>query len=58
MFRSPRPAGLPHLHSLLDNIQASYDSGVLTLKIPVAEHAKPRKIEISSARGGQRAISA
>ena len=41
-----------------DNIQASYDSGVLTLRIPVAEHAKPRKIEISSTREGQRAISA
>ena len=41
-----------------ENIQASYDSGVLTLRIPVAEHAKPRKIEVSSTREGQRAISA
>lgn len=31
-----------------DNITASYDAGVLTLRIPVAEQAKPRKIEISS----------
>ena len=29
-----------------ENIKASYDSGVLTLRIPVAEQAKPRKIEI------------
>lgn len=31
-----------------DNISASYESGVLALRIPVAETAKPRKIEISS----------
>lgn len=30
-----------------DNITASYDAGVLTLRIPVAEQAKPRKIAIS-----------
>jgi HSP20 family protein len=31
-----------------DNIQANYEAGVLTLRIPVAEHAKPRKIAISA----------
>src|ERR1700733_12123281 len=31
-----------------DNITASYDAGVLTLKIPVAEKSKPRKITIGS----------
>src|SRR3954467_8630298 len=31
-----------------EHIAASYDSGVLTLSIPVAEQAKPRKISISS----------
>jgi HSP20 family protein len=31
----------------VDRIQATYDAGVLTLRIPVAEQAKPRKIEIS-----------
>ena len=41
-----------------EHIQASYDSGVLTLQIPVAEHAKPRKIEISSTNEGRQAISA
>ena len=31
-----------------EHIDASYDSGVLRLEIPVAESAKPRRIEISS----------
>jgi len=30
-----------------DRIEAAYEAGVLTLRIPVAEKAKPRKIEIS-----------
>ncbi|WP_411910674.1 Hsp20/alpha crystallin family protein [Actinotalea sp. M2MS4P-6] len=30
----------------LDTVEASYSDGVLTLTIPVAEEAKPRKIEI------------
>jgi HSP20 family protein len=29
-----------------DRIEASYDAGVLTVRIPVMEKAKPRKIEI------------
>jgi HSP20 family protein len=29
-----------------ERVQAAYDGGVLTLKIPVAEKAKPRKIAI------------
>lgn len=33
----------------LDRIEASYDAGVLRLVVPVAERAKPRKIEIGSA---------
>jgi HSP20 family protein len=32
-----------------DRIDAKYDAGVLTLRIPIAERAKPRKISISSA---------
>ena len=31
-----------------EHIEASYDTGVLTLAIPVAEKAKPRKIAIST----------
>jgi HSP20 family protein len=30
-----------------DRIEATYDAGVLTLRIPIAEKAKPRKIEIT-----------
>jgi HSP20 family protein len=30
-----------------DHIDASYDAGVLTLRIPIAEKAKPRKITIT-----------
>ncbi|MGP4004713.1 Hsp20/alpha crystallin family protein [Streptomyces sp. 8N706] len=30
-----------------ERIDASYDAGVLTIRIPVAEQAKPRKIQIS-----------
>ena len=30
-----------------EHVEASYDAGVLTLRIPVADRAKPRKIEIS-----------
>lgn len=33
----------------VEHIEASYDAGVLTVKIPVAAEAKPRKIEISHA---------
>jgi len=32
----------------VDNLAADYDAGVLTLRIPVAEQAKPRKIHIDS----------
>jgi hypothetical protein len=31
-----------------ERIEASYDAGVLTLRIPVAEKAKPRKISVSA----------
>jgi HSP20 family protein len=31
-----------------DAIQAHYDQGVLTVTVPVAEAAKPRKVEITS----------
>jgi HSP20 family protein len=38
------------------SIRASYDNGVLVLRIPVAEQAKPRKVAVSH-RGGEKAIS-
>ncbi len=31
-----------------DNMKATYDAGVLTLAIPVAEQAKPRRVKIES----------
>ncbi len=37
-----------------DHIEATYDAGVLTLRIPVAEKAKPRRVEIAS--GGPAAL--
>jgi HSP20 family protein len=37
-----------------ERVAASYDAGVLTLRIPVAEQAKPRKISISSTNGQDR----
>jgi HSP20 family protein len=36
-----------------ERVAASYDAGVLTLRIPVAEQAKPRKITINSNSNGQ-----
>ncbi|MDM7831597.1 Hsp20/alpha crystallin family protein [Cellulomonas edaphi] len=35
----------------LDAISATYEDGVLTLTIPVAEEAKPRRIEVQRASG-------
>jgi HSP20 family protein len=41
-----------------DQIKADYDAGVLTLRIPIAEQAKPRKIEIGSGQGTRKEIKA
>lgn len=41
-----------------EKIEASYDAGVLTLKVPVAEQAKARKIAIASQEAGQQSINA
>jgi HSP20 family protein len=41
-----------------ERIEASYASGVLTLKVPVAERAKPRKISINSNGHDRQAINA
>ncbi|HYY10070.1 MAG TPA: Hsp20/alpha crystallin family protein [Kineosporiaceae bacterium] len=39
----------------VDRIAASYDAGVLTVTIPVAERARPRRITVESA-GGRTAL--
>jgi HSP20 family protein len=41
-----------------DHIDAGYDAGVLTLRIPIAEKAKPRKISIANTDGGHKQINA
>ncbi|HEY2950176.1 MAG TPA: HSP20 family small heat-shock protein [Micromonosporaceae bacterium] len=52
---SERPSGSYRRQLVLgdglavDDIQADYSDGVLTLTIPVAEQAKPRRIEVSRA---------
>ena len=40
-----------------DRIEAHYDAGVLTLRLPIAEKAKPRKIQITGG-GGPKVINA
>lgn len=39
-----------------EHIEADYDAGVLTLRIPIAERARPRKIAIGGG-SGRREIS-
>lgn len=57
MVASERPRGVFSRQLVLgetlntDHVHASYDAGVLKVRIPVLEEAKPRKIEIQS--GGQ-----
>ncbi|WP_444962241.1 Hsp20/alpha crystallin family protein [Nocardiopsis sp. M1B1] len=41
-----------------DAIRADYADGVLTLRIPVAEQAKPRKISVGTGGGQPRSIRA
>jgi HSP20 family protein len=54
MIVAERPAGTFTRQVFLgdtldpDNIEADYTAGVLTLRIPVREEAKPRRVEITS----------
>ena len=42
----------------LERIAADYETGVLTLRIPVAEKAKPRRIEIAGEDSDRKRIQA
>ena len=63
MLAAERPRGVfsrqLFLGDTLDTeaIEASYDAGVLSLRIPVAEKAKPRKITINQDSSERQAIS-
>ena len=56
---SERPSGTYSRQLVLsdglavDDIRADYRDGVLTLTIPVAEQAKPRKVEVTSGGGAK-----
>ncbi|MGW0749155.1 Hsp20/alpha crystallin family protein [Streptomyces sp. NPDC002587] len=57
MELSERPLGVFSRQVMLadtldtEHIEADYDAGVLTLRIPIAERAKPRKIAIGRESG-------
>ncbi|WP_306328075.1 Hsp20/alpha crystallin family protein [Streptomyces venezuelae] len=57
MELSERPLGVFSRQLMLadtldtERIEADYDAGVLTLRIPIAERAKPRKISIGAGAG-------
>lgn len=39
-----------------DKLEATYDNGVLALRIPVSDKAKPRKISVSAGDSGRKQI--
>jgi len=41
-----------------DRIDARYADGVLTLRVPIAEKAKPRRVPINASENGQTSINA
>ena len=64
MLASERPTGLFSRQLVLgdnldlENVRADYSDGVLKLQVPVAEKAKPRKVDVNTSRDKQSAISA
>lgn len=64
LIAAERPRGVFSRQLLLgetldtENVKAGYDGGVLTVRIPVAEKAQPRKIEVTSGTGAQQQINA
>ncbi|MDQ1720221.1 MAG: hypothetical protein QOE89_4174 [Pseudonocardiales bacterium] len=63
MIAAERPRGVFSRQLILgdnldtDNIAATYNAGVLSLRIPVAEQAKPRRIVISNEGEDRHAIN-
>ena len=64
MLANERPTGLFSRQLVLgdnvdlEHVQADYEAGVLRLTIPVAEKAKPRKIQINQGSSDHQAIEA
>ena len=64
MLASERPTGLFSRQLVLgdnldlDRIEADYEGGVLRLRVPVAEKAKPRKVTIATGDRTTEAITA
>jgi HSP20 family protein len=64
LIASERPRGVFSRQLILgdaldtDGVKANYDAGVLTLRIPVAEKAKPRRIEIETTGQQRQEINA
>jgi HSP20 family protein len=62
MLAAERPRGVFSRQLVLgdtldtDNITATYDAGVLSLRIPVAERSKPRKISIGGGSSGDHQV--
>jgi HSP20 family protein len=62
MLVAERPRGAFSRQLLLsdtldpDRIEADYEAGVLTLRIPVAQQAKPRRVQVTSS-GGHKVIN-
>ena len=63
MIAAARPRGVFSRHSILggtldtDRVHASHNAGVLTVRIPIAEKAKPHKVAITNADAGRGEIA-
>ncbi|MEV4343239.1 Hsp20/alpha crystallin family protein [Actinoplanes sp. NPDC049596] len=40
-----------------DKLEATYDNGVLTLRIPISDRAKPRRISVAAGTSGRKQIA-
>lgn len=64
LIAAERPRGVYSRQLILgdalnaDAVKAGYDAGVLTLRIPMAEKAKPRRIEIETNKNQRQEINA